>query len=77
LTSRRGHFVDKVLPNSKAEEAGLKHGDLLVEVNGVMVRDFSHSDLVKYDYTVYLGFGKSSNQLRKGVKIYSGGANIT
>ena len=47
LTSRRGHFVDKVRPNSKADEAGLKHGDLLLEVNGVMVRDFSHEDLVK------------------------------
>ena len=46
LTSRRGHFVDRVRPRSKAEEAGLKHGDLLLKVNDVMVRDMSHDDLV-------------------------------
>ena len=38
--------MDRVRPRSKAEEAGLKHGDLLLEVNGQMVRDMSHDDLV-------------------------------
>jgi len=47
LTSRRGHFIDRVRPNSKAEQAGLKEGDLLLEVNGIAVKNMSHEDLVK------------------------------
>merc|ERR1719362_1985559 len=44
----RGHFVDKVKPSSKAEAAGLKHADLIVEVNGSKVRDMPHEELVKF-----------------------------
>ena len=32
---------------SKAEAAGLKHGDLIREVNGEMIRDKSHEEVVQ------------------------------
>jgi len=48
LTSARGHFVDKVKPSSKAEAAGLKHADLILEVNGSKVRDMPHEELVTF-----------------------------
>ena len=46
MTSLRGHFIDKVQPFSEAEKAGLQQGDMLVEVNGVKVKDTTHDDLV-------------------------------
>ena len=32
---------------SKADAAGLKHGDLIREVNGEMIRDKSHEEVVQ------------------------------
>jgi len=47
LSSRRGHFVDHVKPMSKADNSGLKHGDLIREVNGERIRDKSHDEVIK------------------------------
>merc|ERR1712141_583495 len=47
LSSRRGHFVDHVKPRSKADNSGLKHGDLIREVNGERIRDKSHDEVIK------------------------------
>ena len=33
--------------SSKAESAGLKHGDLILEVNGLKVRDLAHDEVVQ------------------------------
>lgn len=46
MTSLRGHFIDHVVPFSEAERAGLKQGDLVVEINGIKVKDITHQDLV-------------------------------
>ena len=46
MTCLRGHFIDKVEPFSEAEKAGLQQGDMLLEVNGIKVKDTSHEDLV-------------------------------
>ena len=41
-----GQFVGKVEAGSPAEEAGLRKGDHIVEVNDVNVQEGSHSDVV-------------------------------
>ena len=33
---------------SKAEKAGLRHADLILEVNGSKIRDMPHEELVKF-----------------------------
>lgn len=43
---KSGQFIGTVDPGSPAEEAGLRDGDRLVEVNGVNVERESHKDVV-------------------------------
>ena len=40
-------FSFQVKTSSKAEAAGLKHGDLIVAVNGEKVRDLPHDEVVQ------------------------------
>ena len=37
----------QVKPRSKADNSGLKHGDLIREVNGERIRDKSHDEVIK------------------------------
>ena len=60
LNGHRGHFIDKVEAYSRAEQAGLKHGDLVLEVNGTAILHYSHDgvvDLIK-------SFARDSKQSR-------------
>ena len=60
LNGHRGHFIDKVEAYSRAEQAGLKHGDLVLEVNGTAILHHSHDgvvDLIK-------SFARDSKQSR-------------
>ena len=41
------YFNKQVRSESKADAAGLKHGDLIREVNGENIRDKSHEEVVK------------------------------
>jgi membrane-associated protease RseP (regulator of RpoE activity) len=45
LSSNDGVYVAEVLPDSPAEEAGLKHGDVITHVNGKLIED--EDELVK------------------------------
>lgn len=68
LPSSDGVYVAEVLPDSPAEEAGLKHGDVITHVNGKLIED--EDELVKdlnevgpgkqIDLTVYRD-GKKQN----------------
>ncbi|OOF12492.1 serine endoprotease DegQ [Salinivibrio sp. PR5] len=40
LATKHGAFVSQVMPDSAAEEAGLKAGDIIVSVNGKSIRTF-------------------------------------
>lgn len=46
LPSTDGFLVNDVLPGSPAEKAGLKHGDVIIAVDGVKVKDF-HDFMMK------------------------------
>lgn len=48
MNSLRGHFVDSVSPDSPAEKGGLLKGDMIEKVNGKLVRNLSHQDLVDH-----------------------------
>ena len=41
-----GQFIGKVEPGSPAEEAGLRKGDHIIEVNDVNMQEGTHSDVV-------------------------------
>ena len=47
LNCSRGHFIDHVNPESVAADSGLKNGDMLLEIDGVSVRDLPHDQLVE------------------------------
>lgn len=42
-----GQFIGKVDPDSPAEDAGLRQGDRIVEVNGVPINQESHKEVVE------------------------------
>ena len=44
---KSGQFIGKVDPDSPAEQAGLKIGDRIVEVNGVNVEHDNHKQVVE------------------------------
>eukprot|EP00094_Tigriopus_californicus_P002795 TCALIF_02697-PA protein Name:"Similar to SLC9A3R1 Na(+)/H(+) exchange regulatory cofactor NHE-RF1 (Gallus gallus)" AED:0.15 eAED:0.15 QI:0/0/0/0.5/1/1/2/0/122 len=48
MNSLRGHFVDAVSAGSPAEKGGLRQGDMIEKVNGKLVRNLSHKDLVDH-----------------------------
>lgn len=52
LNGYRGHFIDNVEVHSRAEQAGLKHGDLVLEVNGTPLLQKSHDEVVKFIKTI-------------------------
>ncbi|KGQ71278.1 serine peptidase [Chelonobacter oris] len=41
IDSQRGAFVSEVLPNSAADKAGLKAGDVITEINGQRINSFA------------------------------------
>ncbi|KAM3185902.1 hypothetical protein ACTXT7_005427 [Hymenolepis weldensis] len=43
-----GQFIEDVKPDSLADKAGLKNGDLVVEVNGRNILTLSHSEVVEF-----------------------------
>ena len=47
LNGHRGHFIDNVEEHSRAEQAGLKHGDLVLEINGTLLLPLSHDEVVQ------------------------------
>ena len=47
LNGYRGHFIDNVELHSRAEQAGLQHGDLVLEVNGTALLHLSHDNVVR------------------------------
>ena len=46
INCSRGHFVNKVTPNSPAAEAGIEHGDLLLKINEVNIKEATHQAVV-------------------------------
>lgn len=42
-----GQFIGKVDPDSPADDAGLRDGDRLIEVNGINVEKESHKEVVE------------------------------
>lgn len=46
LNGYRGHFIDNVEEHSRADHAGLKHGDLVLEINGTSLLPMSHDEVV-------------------------------
>ena len=42
---KQGQFIGKVDPGSPAEEAGLKPGDRIIEVNGVHIGNENHKQV--------------------------------
>ena len=47
LNGYRGHFIDNVEFDSRADVAGLKHGDLVLEINGTALLQNSHDEVVQ------------------------------
>jgi len=47
LNGYRGHFIDNVEEHSRAEQAGLRHGDLVLEINGTSLLPLSHDEVVE------------------------------
>ncbi len=45
-SGKPGQFIGTVEPNSPAQDAGLKEGDHIVEVNGASVEESSHAQVV-------------------------------
>jgi len=45
--TKQGQFIGKVDPGSPAEEAGLKSGDRIIEVNGVNIGNENHKQVVQ------------------------------
>ncbi|VDO06394.1 unnamed protein product [Rodentolepis nana] len=43
-----GHFIEDIKPGSLADRAGLRNGDLLVEVNGRNILALSHPEVVEF-----------------------------
>nr|CDS26051.1 pdz domain containing protein [Hymenolepis microstoma] len=43
-----GHFIEDVKPGSLADKAGLRNGDLVVEVNGRNILTLSHPEVVEF-----------------------------
>ncbi len=41
LETSQGGFIEKVMPNSAADDAGLKAGDVIVKINGKAIKTFS------------------------------------
>ena len=52
LNGYRGHFIDNVEQHSRAEQAGLRHGDLVLEVNGTTLIQKSHDEVVQFIKTI-------------------------
>ena len=46
LNGYRGHFIDNVESSSRAEHAGLQHGDLVIDINGTPLLQHSHDEVV-------------------------------
>lgn len=44
---KSGQFIGKVDPDSPADDAGLRDGDRLIEVNGINVEKESHKEVVE------------------------------
>ena len=44
--NKQGQFIGKVDPGSPAEEAGLKSGDRIIEVNGVNIGNENHKQVM-------------------------------
>lgn len=42
-----GQFIGKVDPDSPAEEAGMRQGDRIIEVNGVAIQQETHKEVVE------------------------------
>ncbi|CAF1434090.1 unnamed protein product, partial [Didymodactylos carnosus] len=38
------HFISNVVPSSDAEQAGLKNGDRLLQINGIDITRLEHED---------------------------------
>ncbi|GAK55906.1 2-alkenal reductase [Candidatus Vecturithrix granuli] len=49
--SAEGVLIAQVLPDSSAEKAGLKQGDIIVEINGQPVRDQAEYNTIIEEYT--------------------------
>ena len=41
LSATQGGFIEQVIPNSAASEAGIKAGDVITQINGKNIRSFS------------------------------------
>ena len=66
LPNNDGVFVIEVMPDSPAEEAGLKHGDVITHVNGKLVDD--EDELVKDLHQVGAGKKVDLTVIRDGKK---------
>lgn len=53
-------YVRYVLPNTPAESAGLKRGDIFIKINGQQLTDSNYSDLLGLDHATF-GMGKIHN----------------
>ena len=58
---KRGHIIQKVLPDSIAEEMGLESGDAVLAINGQEIDDiFDYQYLLQDDYVEVAILAKSA-----------------
>lgn len=62
-----GQFIGKVDPNSPAEEAGLRPGDRIIEVNGSNIGNENHKQVYQKDYHFSLARYRHMHNLIKGM----------
>ncbi len=66
LDANQGAFIGEVIPDSAADEAGLKSGDVIIGVNGEKIRTFA--DLIARVGTIGAGKEMQIEVLRDGKK---------
>ena len=60
---KRGHIIQKVLPDSIAEEMGLERGDAVLAINGQEIDDiFDYQYLLQDDYVEVAILAKSGEE---------------
>ena len=73
LTDTDGALVTQILPDSPSEKAGLRHGDVILEVDGHQIRDNRELiDLISSmppDQTVELGIWRGGKKISKEVTL--------
>ncbi len=73
LKVKRGFFVLDTYPNSPADRAGLKEGDVIIKVKGILTQDFRDMrialDSIKFGDTLAVLVDRNGNQVQMQIPV--------